>query len=396
MPLKLYKRPSGIWYIRGTFQGVRVDQSARTGTKEIADEQRAALEARISKESIFGREAVIGFAEASIDYMTETGQKRFLAPLITHFKDTPIARIGQADIERAARKLYPNAKPSTRRRQAIVPANAVINHARGRRPKPRPGEEPRPRWLTVEEAERLILNAGRMAPLITFLLSTGVRVGQALKLDWKHVDLENCRAWVPKSKQTPQRWVYFGRRCRAALSSLPGREGPLFLTPKGKPYRVGDGESGGNPVKRGFDKAKAAAGLGGDVTPHTLRHTWASWAYAVEHDPYRIGEYGGWADGQMPRYYVKLCPRGYGAEVKAAGWEMFGLEAAEAAAMEGPDSEGAIAQTQGGNPAIGPDSAGNRPDQEHAGNKPPRNLPSTSQNSPHVPQFHAKTGSSSQ
>lgn len=331
-----------------------MDQSSGTRDRQIAEDERLRIEDDISKESIFGRAAIIGFGDAAIRYIEETGQKRFLVPLIQHFKDKPISKIGREDIEQAARELYPNAKPSTRRRQAIVPANAIINLAKGNRPKPRVGEEPRPRWLLVDEAEELIRHSGRMAGLVTFLLNTGVRVGQALKLDWSNVDLEECRAWVPKSKQTPQRWVYFGARCQAALSALEHREGAVFLTPKGKPYRIPEGESGGNPIKRGFDKAKAAAGLGADVTPHTLRHTWATWAYAVQSDPYRIGEYGGWSDGQMPRYYVKLAPRGYGDTVLQAGWEMFGVERQE--------------------------------------NESPRYFPSSSQSSQHVPKFRAKTG----
>lgn len=371
MPLSLYRRPSGIWHIRGTYKGCVVDQSSGTRTKALADDERAAIEARILKESIHGRAAVIGFGEAALAYMKATGQTRFMARVIEHFKDKPIARIGLEDIEDAAERLFPDASPSTRRRQVHVPVNAVINHARGKRPRPRPAEVRRTRWLTVEEAEELIRHGGRMAALITFFLNTGVRASEALRLDWKDVDLESCRAWIWQSKQSTARWAAFGARTRAALASLPHREGPVFLTPKGQPYRIPQGESGGNPIKRGFDRARIAAGLGEDVTPHTLRHTWATWAYAVDSDPYRIGEYGGWSTGEMPRRYVKLAPRGYGAVITAAGWEMFGPEAGAEAGT------GTQAGTQAG------------PEQD--ANALPGYFPETSNHSRHVPQTSVKT-----
>lgn len=361
MPLSLYRRPSGIWHIRGTYKGCRVDQSSGTRTRAIADDERAAIEARISKESIHGRAAVIGFGEAALAYMQATGQRRFLARVIAHFKDTPIARIGREDIEDAAVRLYPGAADATRRRQVIVPVNAVINHAKGKRPRPRPAETKRTRWLTVAEADRLIRHSGRMAALVTFFLNTGVRASEALRLDWADVDLEAGRAWIWQSKQSTARWALFGARTRAALASLDHRDGPVFLTPKGAPYRVATGESGGNPIKRGFARARDAAGLGPEVTPHTLRHTWATWAYAVRPDPYRIGEYGGWSTGEMPRRYVKLAPPGYGDVIRGAGWEVFGIESGDGGASAERDA-----------------------------NKSPKEFPTSARHSRHVPQSSVK------
>ncbi len=345
MPLKAYRRPNGIYHIRGAFQGTRVDQSASTRDEHLAEQIKAELEQRILREAIYGRAAVMGFGEAALDYMDAGHTTRFLAPLIAHFQDTPLARIDQAALNAAARALYPGRSPATIRRQVFTPVKAVKSFAEGRRPQARPKERARTRWLTLEEADALITRAGRLAALLTFMIEAGPRTSEALRLDWADVDLDACRAFILQSKQGTARWAQFGPRTRAALASLarPGeRAGPVFLTPKGRPYRVAadrPGHSGGNPIKRGFDAARAAArivnGQGDidtDVTPHVLRHTWASWAYAVSPDPYRIGEAGGWSDGQMPRRYVKLCPPGYGERILAAGWRPFGIAHAEAAA----------------------------------------------------------------
>lgn len=351
MPLKVYRRPSGLYHIRGTFQGTRVDQSASTRDQHLAEQIKAELEQRILREAIYGRAAVIGFGEAALDYMDAGHTNRFLAPLIAHFQDTPLAKIDQAALNAAARALYPGRSASTIRRQVFTPFRAVKNFAEGNRPQPRAKERVRTRWLTLDEADRLITSAGRMAALLTFMIETGPRTSEALALDWSDVDLDACRAFIAQSKPGTARWLNFGPRTRAALASLARpeqRTGRVFLTPKGQPYRIPARDAarpgnGGNPITRGFAKAKAAARItdaAGEidaaVTPHVLRHTWASWAYAVSPDPYRVGEAGGWADGQMPRRYVKLCPPGYGRRILDAGWRPFGIDHAEAMAQDAP------------------------------------------------------------
>jgi hypothetical protein len=74
----------------------------------------------------------------------------------------PLAKIDLDAIERGARKVYPNVSDATRNRQFFTPVSAVLRHAANRkmcspllieRPDKPPG---RIRWLTPEEAERLI------------------------------------------------------------------------------------------------------------------------------------------------------------------------------------------------------------------------------------------------
>ena len=55
-------------------------------------------------------------------------QSRFLAPLVKYWRDAKIADINAGSIRQSAIDLFPNAKNSTRNRQAIVPTLAVINH----------------------------------------------------------------------------------------------------------------------------------------------------------------------------------------------------------------------------------------------------------------------------
>ena len=50
-------------------------------------------------------------------------------PLLDHFQDMPLSRIGQAEIDAAARALYPDATASTVNRQVVGPVVAVLRAA---------------------------------------------------------------------------------------------------------------------------------------------------------------------------------------------------------------------------------------------------------------------------
>lgn len=45
-----------------------------------------------------------------------------------------------------------------------------------------------------------------------------------------------------------------------------------------------------------------------DVSPHTLRHTWATWHYAVHRDLLRLKHEGDWSSVGLVERYAKLAP----------------------------------------------------------------------------------------
>ena len=167
MSLRLVHRPkSPHWIIRGTVRRVRVEESSGTSDKRIAEEIRAKREAQILAESVYGRRATATFAAAALSYLEAGGNKKFLEPVIKHFGTIPLAKIDQDAIDHGARKLYPLVSPSTRNRQFYTPTSAVLKHAAKRgwcsamileRPRTPPS---RFRWLTLEEANRLIEFSG--------------------------------------------------------------------------------------------------------------------------------------------------------------------------------------------------------------------------------------------
>lgn len=314
MPLKLVRRPrSPYWVIRGTLRGIRVEESTGTGDRRAAEEIRAKREAAILAESVYGRRATATFAQAAVSYMEAGGSKRFLAPVIKHFGTLPLAQIDQDALDRGARKLFPKAAPATLNRQFYTPASAVLHHAarRGWSPAPlieRPSTPPdRVRWLTPPEAEKLIAACSdHLRPLVVFMLYTGARVGEALWLDWRDVDLSRAHVGFPKTKNGKARGVPLAPRVVAALANLQGRDDEVFRRPDGRPYerpKTTTDTSAGSRIKTGFRAAVRRAGLS-DFRPHDCRHTWASWHYQANRDLGALQALGGWESVRMVMRYA--------------------------------------------------------------------------------------------
>jgi integrase len=312
MPLRLVKNlQSPFLYMHGSIRGRRIRESTGTGDRSLAEEIKAKREAELFQESIYGRRATVTFAEAVLSYLENGGEKRFLGPILEYFGKTPLVKIDLDAIERGARKLYPQASAATRNRQFFTPVSAILKHAAKRKWCEQIVLE-RPRipaahkgWLTVDEAERLIAASGPMRFLMEFLFLTGARIGEALWLDWRDVDLVQWQVTFPKTKNGEPRSVPLHPRLVATLANLPHRGGCVFRRPDGLPYARprGDGDtSAGTRIKKAFAGACRRAGLQG-VTPHTCRHTWATWHYAANHDLTQLMELGGWKSVAMVMRY---------------------------------------------------------------------------------------------
>jgi hypothetical protein len=69
------------------------------------------------------------FADAAASYLKHGGSNRYLPAIIAYFGDRPLSTIFPFDIHEMAKAHYPHQKNSTRNRQALTPARAVMMHA---------------------------------------------------------------------------------------------------------------------------------------------------------------------------------------------------------------------------------------------------------------------------
>jgi integrase len=310
-------------YLRGTVAGRRVYQSAGTADPVLAEEARAVLESKLYRNAVHGAPPERhSFAEALTGYLRDRrpgeGTKAKLVKLLRHFGPaTRCDEIGQARIDRAAEViLRPGYAPATKLREIVTPVRAVLQWAAVRRWCAVPSFERaragavRTEWLTPAEAEQLLAAAApHLRPLLEFLLATGARLSEALDLDWRDLDLSNARAVLRETKNGRDRIVPLTPRVVAALAALPLRAGPVFRQRRNKPY-ADHHRLGGGQIKTAWRGALRRAHVTKPISPHGLRHTWASWHYAMHRDLLRLKHDGDWSTVDLVERYAHLVPDG--------------------------------------------------------------------------------------
>ena len=164
-------------------------------------------------------------------------------------------------------------------------------------------KEPRQRLRFLEPAEedRLLAECGE--PLRTLILvgtNCGLRLkSEALTLRWADVDVARRTLTVAAAyaKSGTSRTVSLNSVVLRALTGLPRISDFVFAKPNGKPYHA----------IRGFRAACQRAGLT-RVTPHTLRHTFATRLVENGVDLRTVQELGGWATLSLIQRYAHVSP----------------------------------------------------------------------------------------
>jgi integrase len=279
MPLTLVKPAPGrtrFYRVRGHEAGVGVNRSTGTTDRRTAQKLLNEWREEARRLAVNGHKPdVPTFASAVASYLKGDRSHRFIDPLLEHFAEKPLTEIDQAAIDAAAVALYPDATPATRNRQVYSPTSAVLRHAGVtialRRPKGASGNR-RLDWLRPEQAFKLLRAARDIHPrfyaLLVFLLYTGVRLSEALRLEWKDVDLDHAQALIRITKTGKPVTVHLPRPIINALSGLD-RQRPRVFYPIGK----------GSRAYEMWAEAEKAAGLAlPDRTAfHVLRHSHAHW-----------------------------------------------------------------------------------------------------------------------
>jgi integrase len=346
MPIRK-REGSDAWYIDiRTPGGRRIRCSTGTGDRKEAQEYHDKLKYDLWRASRLGEKPVRTFDEAALRFLQESVGKADYGNRVLHV--------------RHFREHFAGRKLDTLTRDEIIGALPTVNrHTREPRPLskatrnlylctirvllntalnewewiervPRlpaiPGSTKRVRWITREEAQRLLAAIGTdwMRDMTIFGFATGLRQANILGLEWSQVDLINRRAWIHPDQAKARKPIGVPLNAEAVevIRRNLGKHNVYVFARKGKPVRSWD--------IRQWNAAVGRAGLA-HFRFHDVRHTWASWHVQGGTPLNRLMELGGWSKYENVLRYAHLAPDHLAQHAKAVTiWTPDGTEPAGA------------------------------------------------------------------
>ena len=155
--------------------------------------------------------------------------------------------------------------------------------------------------LSDSDIEKLIAGATNKLTrdLITFLIYTGCRKGEALNLKWDDVDIKNGIIAIKATKTKYDRYIPISKPFKELLSGIEKKDDVLYVF-NNNGAKIVD-------FKRSFHTACRNAGLK-DLHIHDLRHVFASKMVMNGTSLYITGELLGHRTTQMTKRYSHLVP----------------------------------------------------------------------------------------
>ena len=325
-----YKREdSPIWWASYTeSSGKRIRRS--TGTEDHKEakalESKWRHEAHLEKE--WEKAPARTFDELMLAYLNAHTSKRSAQDdiertrkLLLSFAGRDMATIAGPDIYvYATKRRADGISGSTINRELSLLSGAIewarkdlgwdlANPCRGRRQREPEG---RVRWITREEADRLVkearLSTSEYLPdLVIVALHTGMRRGELLGLEWDRVDLKSNLVHLSEShtKTMRRRSVPINATARAALLSR-ARFRAEHCPDSRWVFCTREGESIGEPRKC-FLGACRRAGID-NFHFHDLRHTCAAWLVSSGVQIIQVRDLLGHTTITMTERYAHLAP----------------------------------------------------------------------------------------
>jgi len=131
-------------------------------------------------------------------------------------------------------------------------------------------KQPNPRYLTGQ----------RNRVMLRLMLDTGLRLSEMIHIRWQDIDLNSGKVMVRQGKGAKDRTLWTGEANLSELVKWQERQEAECTGPASVVFSTKKGDKL-NPayVQRMVDRYAINAGILKHVTPHTLRHTFATDLY---------------------------------------------------------------------------------------------------------------------
>jgi len=321
------RKDSPYFQIKGTVNlpngRIRIRQTTKTTSRQEAEKLAYEIYGQVLDQSYGrGHSPNYSFRDASIDYLNakesiDRSTEARIRFLDVYFGDTRLSDINNGMFNEILNRVKPGIKPSyfNRIRSCLV---AILNYGSKQRSpniaiqkiERRRIGKPKPVFLPYTEQERLIDAFNPiLQPLIIFLCYTGARIGEAVCLLWKDVDMDKRTVTFWDTKNGDFRSIPMHERIYESLRLLNReREGPVFLSTSLKPFRYFYTRSG-NPLGKTHSRAvEKALGKHRKFKVHNWRSHWASTHALAGINDKKLMALGGWNDTKSVAHYIKLNP----------------------------------------------------------------------------------------
>lgn len=266
------------------------------------------------------------FDEVLVAYLTQhttrtpmSKRKSMARPLSRAFGGRDMASISDVDVRQYVLDRMETVKAATVNKEVGLFAAACSwcrEHLGWEIPNPAAGKkrrepEGRVRWITEDEARRLVeasrlrTKAPWLAPYVQLSLYTGMRMGEVVGLTWERVDLHRRVVLLEETKAGKRRAVPLHEKAVEALEErlayrhqhCPGSPW-VFCNAKGRQVK---------DMKKSFTRARKEAGIE-NYRRHDQRHTLASWMVMSGVELVRVRDMLGHSTIRMTERYAHLHP----------------------------------------------------------------------------------------
>lgn len=166
-------------------------------------------------------------------------------------------------------------------------------------------EKKLPVVLSKKEIKDMILATTNLIHrlVIQMAYGTGMRVSELINLKWQDIDFQRNIIHIKRAKGKKDRIVMLSPKIKKALNSLNiKKEGYVFLSNRKKKYTI-------RTIEKIVENTRIKAGIKKKVSPHTLRHSFATHLLENGTDIRYIKELLGHSDISTTLIYTKVSKK---------------------------------------------------------------------------------------